>query len=245
MIPGYALPARRKSGDVSGPILLARGITGMLENKTFAAFLFDMDGTLINSIPATERVWTQWALRHGLDVGSFLPTIHGVRCIETVRRQNLPGVDPEQEAAALTQAEMDDTEGVTAIGGIVELLASLPADRWAVVTSAPRELAIRRIQAAGLPLPPLMITSEDVSHGKPAPDCFLLAAKRLGVDAAECLVFEDAPAGIQAAELAGASVVVISATHSHPITTSHAIMADYSGIRLVVDGGRLKLGESL
>jgi sugar-phosphatase len=213
----------------------------MLEDTSFAAFLFDMDGTLINSIEATERVWTQWALRHGLNVEAFLPTIHGVRCIETVRRQNLPGVDPEQEAAALTQAEMDDTDGVTAIEGIAALLASLPANRWAVVTSAPRALAERRIQAAGLPLPALMITSEDVSHGKPAPDCFVLAAQKLGVDARDCLVFEDAPAGIQAAESAGASVVVISATHTHVIDTPHPVIAHYNDIRVVVDGERLQL----
>lgn len=213
----------------------------MLEDKTFAAFLFDMDGTLINSIAATERVWTRWALRHGLNVEIFLPTIHGVRCIETVRRQNLPGVDPEQEAALLTQAEMDDTDGVTAITGVAALLASLPADRWAVVTSAPRSLALRRIQAAGLPLSTLMITSEDVTQGKPAPDCFLLAAQKLGVSANECLVFEDAPAGIKAAESAGASVVVISATHSHEMQTSHPIVADYSGIQVVIEGKRIRL----
>jgi sugar-phosphatase len=213
----------------------------MLQDTSFAAFLFDMDGTLINSIAATERVWSQWARRHGLDVEAFLPTIHGVRCIETVRRQNLPGVDPELEAAALTQAEMDDTDGVTAIEGVAALLASLPADRWAVVTSAPRALAQRRIQAAGLPMPTLMITSEDVSHGKPAPDCFLLAAQKLGVDARDCLVFEDAPAGIQAAEAAGASVVVISATHTHVIHTPHPVVAHYNDIRVVMDGARLRM----
>lgn len=213
----------------------------MLQDTPFAALLFDMDGTLINSIAATERVWSQWALRHGLDVEAFLPTIHGVRCIETVRRQNLPGVDPEQEAAALTQAEMDDTDGVTAINGVAALLASLPPNRWAVVTSAPRELAVRRIQAAGLPLPALMITSEDVTHGKPAPDCFLLAAKKLGVDARDCLVFEDAPAGIQAAEAAGASVVVISATHTHVMDTPHRVIAHYNDIRVKLVGERLHL----
>jgi sugar-phosphatase len=213
----------------------------MLERTSFAALLFDMDGTLINSIAATERVWSKWALRHGLDVETFLPTIHGVRCIETVRRQNLPGIDPVQEAAALTQAELDDTDGVTAIEGVAALLVSLPANCWAVVTSAPRALAERRIQAAGLPLPGLMITSEDVTHGKPAPDCFLLAAQKLGVDARDCLVFEDAPAGIQAAESAGASVVVISATHTHAINTPHRVIAHYNDIRIVMDGERLQL----
>ncbi|NVZ78779.1 HAD family hydrolase, partial [Pseudomonas gingeri] len=84
----------------------------MFEGQRFAAFLFDMDGTLLNSIAAAERVWSNWARRHGLDVEAFLPTIHGVRSIDTVRRQNLPGVDAEREAAAISQAEIDDVEGV-------------------------------------------------------------------------------------------------------------------------------------
>lgn len=89
----------------------------MFEGQRFAAFLFDMDGTLLNSVAATERVWSNWARRHGLDVPAFLKTIHGVRCIDTVRRQNLPGIDVEREAAAISQAEIDDVEGVVAIEG--------------------------------------------------------------------------------------------------------------------------------
>lgn len=149
----------------------------MLEQHTFAAFLFDMDGTLTNSIAAAERVWTQWALSKGLDVEALLSTIHGVRCVDTLRRLNLPGVDPEREAGLIAQAETDDVEGVVSIEGAARFLAALPADRWAVVTSAPRALAERRIQAAGLPLPGIMVAAEDVERGKPAPDCFVLAAK--------------------------------------------------------------------
>ncbi|WP_268796691.1 HAD family hydrolase [Pseudomonas huanghezhanensis] len=215
----------------------------MLENTKFSAFLFDMDGTLINSIAAAERVWTHWARRHGLDVDAFLPTIHGVRCIETIRRQNLPGVDPEREAEAVTQAEMDDVEGVVAIEGAAAFLASLPAHRWAVVTSAPRALAEKRMRAAGLPLPALMIASEDVTQGKPAPDCFLLAAQRLGVNPSDCLVFEDAPAGIEAAEKAGASVMVISAAHVHPYQTAHPTLNRYTNVRAQVDGETLTLAS--
>lgn len=213
-----------------------------LPPRAFAAFLFDMDGTILSSIAAAERVWTRWALRHGLDVAAFLPTIHGMRAVETVRRLGLPGVDAEAEAAAITREELDDVEGIEAIAGVAAFMATIPAGRWAVVTSAPRELARRRIAAAGLPLPASMITAEDVVNGKPAPDGFLLAAARLGVRAGDCLVFEDAPAGIAAAEAAGATVLVISATHAHPLDTHHPAVADYAAIGLRVEaGGGLRL----
>ena len=201
-----------------------------------------MDGTILSSIAAAERVWTRWALRHGVDVAAFLPTIHGMRAVETIGRQNLPDVDVEAEAAVIHAEEMEDVEGIAAIAGVRAFLESLPADRWALVTSAPRELARRRIEAAGLPMPPLMIAAEDVTQGKPAPDCFLLAAARLGVRASDCLVFEDAPAGIAAAEAAGASVLVITATHAHPLDTRHPGVVDYAAVAMRVDaGGALRL----
>jgi sugar-phosphatase len=216
----------------------------MLNNRRFAAFLFDMDGTLLNSIVAAERVWSDWAQKHGLDVMSFLPTIHGVRCIDTIRNLNLPGVDPELEAAAISQAEIDDVEGVIEVADAARLLASLPPERWAIVTSAPRALAEARLKAAGLKLPINIVTAEDVSQGKPAPDCFLLAAKRLGVDPKNCLVFEDAPAGIAAAEAAGASVVVITATHEHEMDTPHGTLPSYEGVTVVVDTWGLSLVQN-
>jgi sugar-phosphatase len=214
-------------------------------DRAFGAFLFDMDGTLLSSIAAAERVWAAWATRHGLDVAKFLPTIHGVRARETIGNLNLPNIDLQAEIDALTQAELDDVEGIESIAGAAEFLASLPADRWAIVTSAPRKLAERRLGAAGLPLPPLMVAGEDVTHGKPAPDCFLLAAKKLGQRPQDCLVFEDAPAGILAAEAAGASVVVITATHSHPYETPHPTVSGYAALRpRVNDAGRLALAKA-
>ena len=151
-----------------------------LSDRSFAALLFDMDGTIVNSIAAAERVWIAWAERHGLDVEAFMPTIHGVRGIETITRLALPGVDPAAEAEAILLAEMEDVDGVEAIEGAAVFLASLPPDRWAIVTSSPRRLALRRLAAAGLPTPAVLVTAEDVERGKPAPDCFLLAADRLG-----------------------------------------------------------------
>jgi len=205
-------------------------MTDLPFDRPFAAFLFDMDGTLLTSIASAERVWAAWARAHGLDVATFLPTIHGVRSVETIRRLGLPGVDPVAEAAAITAAEMTDVADIVAIAGAAAFLAALPADRWAIVTSAPRALALCRLAAAGLPAPPLLIAAEDVTAGKPAPDCFLHAAARLGVSAGDCLVFEDAPAGIAAAEAAGAAVMVVTATHPHPVATTHPTLAGYDGL---------------
>ncbi|WP_020396658.1 HAD family hydrolase [Thiolinea disciformis] len=210
-------------------------------NQTFEAFLFDMDGTVLSSIQAAERIWTLWAQRHGLDVASFLPTIHGKRAIDTISQLNLPHIDAQAEAQALTLAEITDVEGIEAIAGAESLLKALPTNRWAIVTSAPQALALRRIEAAGLPVPDCLITADDVQHGKPAPDCFLLAAQRLGVDIQHCLVFEDAPAGIQAAEAAGAQVLVISATHSHLMQTPHPQIPSYDNVQLSVLGDKLDL----
>lgn len=214
-------------------------------DHAFGAFLFDMDGTILSSIAAAERVWAAWAQKHGLDVETFLPTIHGVRAVETIRRLNLPGVDVMAEVEALTQAEFEDVEGIEAIAGAAAFLNALPPQRWAIVTSSPRRLAIRRLEATGLPIPPLMVTGEDVTNGKPAPDCFLLAADRLGLKPQECLVFEDAPAGIQAAEAAGTKVVVITATHKHALETPHPTIAGYGSLKPSLDeGGRLVLTKS-
>jgi mannitol-1-/sugar-/sorbitol-6-phosphatase len=199
--------------------------------KTYAAFLFDMDGTLLSSIAAAERVWGAWARRHGLDVDTFLPTIHGVRAEDTIRRQNLSGIDVDAEVDWVHQGELDDVEGVVAIDGIVDFLNALPDDRWAIVTSATRQLAGKRLNAAGITPPKTFITAEDVKRGKPAPDCFLLAAERLGVKAADCLVFEDAPAGIAAGEAAGADVMVITATHGEQhYETPHAKTRSYRSV---------------
>ncbi|WP_235364766.1 HAD-IA family hydrolase [Sphingomonas sp. ERG5] len=213
----------------------------MIPDRAFTACLFDMDGTILSSLAAAERVWSSWAIRHGIDVAEFLPTIHGVRAIETIRRQAIPGMDPEAEAEAITLAEMDDLDGIAAIAGVAAFLGSI--GRWAIVTSAPRQLALRRIAAAGLPVPPVLVTANDVANGKPAPDCFLLAANKLGVDARDCLVFEDAPAGIAAAEAAGATVVVVTATHDHAVETSHHSIADYTQlVARAASDGRFTIG---
>jgi len=201
-----------------------------------------MDGTIINSIAATERVWSRWALKHGLDVATFLPTMHGKRGIDTITNLSLPGVDPLAEAKEVEQGEMDDVNGVVPIAGAIAFLSAIPAGRWGIVTSAPVKLAHRRLAAAGIPLPSVIITAEDVTRGKPAPDGYILGAKRLGFDPTDCLVFEDVPAGILAGEAAGADVAVITATHHHPIETSHPLLKSYEGVTSAVEAdGKLRL----
>lgn len=195
--------------------------------RSIDAVLLDMDGTILNSIKTAERIWGAWAAGHGLDVEAFLPTIHGVQPVDTIRRLDLAGVDPQIEAAAITRAEIDDVEGIEAIAGAAAFLAALPTQRWAVVTSAPRALALRRIEAAGLPVPPLLVVAEDVEHGKPAPDCFQIAAEKLGTRADRCLVIEDSMAGIAAGESAGALVLVVTATHHRAMKIRHPAIRDY------------------
>jgi sugar-phosphatase len=214
------------------------------DGRSFAAILFDMDGTLLSSIEAAERVWTRWAAKFGIDARTFLHDIHGRRAVDSVRRLNIPGVDPEAEAEAITLAEIEDVEGVREIPGARQFVGTLPKDRWAIVTSAPRALAVRRLAAAGLTAPSVFITAEDIPRGKPDPACYQLAAGNLGWSADDCLVFEDASAGIRAGEAAGAAVVVITATHQHPMETTHLKRADYRGLHATVSPeGRLQIAQ--
>lgn len=189
-----------------------------------------MDGTLLNSMAVVERVWGAWAERNGLDPVEFTKTVHGVRAVDTIRNLELRDIDPEKEAYDLALAEIADVEGIVEIPGAVDFLNSLPPERWAIVTSAPLDLAVRRLAAAGIPMPQLMITGEDVSIGKPDPQGYRRAAERLGVRAEDCLVFEDAPAGILAGLAAGADVVVVTGAHAAAEGTPHMTLARYHDI---------------
>jgi len=200
----------------------------MSNSRGYKAFLFDMDGTLINSAASAERVWGDWARRHGLDVPAFLRTMHGRRSEDTLRDSGVAGLDIAAEARAITDAETNDTRGIVEIAGAAAFVATLPAERWSIVTSAPLALAQARLKAAGLTAPPLMITAEDISAGKPDPEGYLLAARRLGVLPGDCLVFEDAEPGVRSGAAAGADVIVIGG-HVYP---PHAAVHDYTGLSM-------------
>ena len=177
------------------------------------AILFDLDGVLIDSTPCVERHWTTWANRHNLDPHDVLKMAHGVRNIETMRRL-APNSDVEKEAADFAALEVTDTDGIGAVEGAARIMRSLEEGRWAVVTSCSRPLAQARLRAAQLPLPPLLITGDDVSSGKPDPAPYLLAASKLGLAPKDCVVVEDSRAGVEAGKSAGMRVVGIAATYS-------------------------------
>jgi sugar-phosphatase len=176
------------------------------------AILFDLDGVLVNSAELVERTWRVWAARHQLDFEKVIAVAHGRRTIETVRILT-PHLVVEDEVAALESNEAVTSEGIYEIPGARDLLELLPPERWAVVTSGIRAIAEFRIRHTGLPMPSVMICAEDISHGKPDPEGYLTAALRLGRGSKDCIVIEDAPAGIEAAHNAGMRVVAIAATY--------------------------------
>jgi mannitol-1-/sugar-/sorbitol-6-phosphatase len=176
-----------------------------------AALLFDMDGVLINSTPAVARVWRRWAIEHGFDPVEVVARAHGRPSLTTVR-EFLPNANHEAENREVERREIADLEGVVPLPGALELLSSLPADRWTIVTSCTRPLAEVRIRAAGLPLPEKLISSSDIIHGKPHPEPYLKGASVLGFPPAECIVLEDVPAGVSAGKAAGAKVIAFKTT---------------------------------
>ncbi len=176
-----------------------------------SALLFDMDGVLIDSTPAVARVWTRWAGEHGFDPKEVVRRAHGRPSITTIR-EFLPDADHEMENREVERREMEDLEGVALLPGAKDLLNRLPAQRWTIVTSSTRPLAEVRLRAAGLPIPPRLITSSDIHNGKPHPEPYLKAAAVLGFPPAECVVVEDVPAGIRSGKAAGAKVVAFTTT---------------------------------
>ena len=177
------------------------------------ALLFDLDGVLIDSTPAVTRVWHRWAAEHGFDPETVVRMAHG-RPSRTTIRELLPSADTDidREDREVERREMEDLDGVVLLPGARQLLNLLPPERWTIATSCTRPLAEVRLRAAGLPIPKTLITSSDVNIGKPDPEPYLKAAAELGFAASDCIVVEDAPAGVRAGKAAGARVIAFLTT---------------------------------
>ena len=197
------------------------------------AILFDMDGTLVDSTGCVKTIWGSWAQKHGIELDSILQVSHGRRTIDTLN-QVAPYLDVAAEAEALEAEEITIREGMIAIGGALPLLSRLKPHQWAVVTSAGRRLATVRLEYAGLPAPPVLITAEDVLHGKPDPEGYLKAAQRLGVSPSRCVVVEDAPAGILAGRNAGMTVLGLTTTFASEHLLGAVCVPDFTEVEFSI-----------
>jgi sugar-phosphatase len=193
--------------------------------------LFDMDGILISSLGSVERSWTKWANLRGVDPQYAVSIAHGCRSIETVAILR-PDLDPESENRVIEDMEIEDTDGVTVLPGVLDLLAALPRESWTVVTSATERLARVRMAAGGVPVPERLITAENVAVGKPDPAPYLAGASLLGFAPRDCVVFEDSSSGTKSGRAAGC--IVVATTFSHPVDSLEAdyLLEDVAGVNV-------------
>ncbi|HEX8488176.1 MAG TPA: HAD-IA family hydrolase [Propionibacteriaceae bacterium] len=205
---------------------------GQLAEQEFDAVIFDMDGTLIDSTPAVERAWTKWAIEHGLTRADTAGH-HGVPSAGVVRKV-LPAEQHESAIARINELELQDLQGIVVLPGAAEALAALREAKNAIATSCTIPLANARISAAQLVRPSVVVTADDVLRGKPAPDPFLEAAKRLGVDPTRCLVVEDAPAGLEAARAAGCFTLAVVTTTAPEDLYADAVVPNLASVRFEV-----------
>jgi sugar-phosphatase len=210
-----------------------------------SAILFDLDGVLVDSTGAVDREWRAWAQRKGVDGDAVMAIAHGVRTLEVIQRV-APHLDAEAEVCELERREADHQEGVTVMPGAAELVNSIPEGRWCVVTSGTLLLASARLRFCNLPVPKVMVTADDVAHGKPHPEPYLKGAELLGFDPADCLVIEDAPAGIQAARAGGMKVIGITSTYAaDALQHADAVIGKLGQIQVTSNGAgklRVKIG---
>jgi len=193
--------------------------------------LFDMDGILISSLSAVERCWTRWCEMRGVDPAVALAIVHGCRSIDSVRRLR-PDLDAEYENSIIEEMECEDTAGVHILPGVADLLRSLPANCWTVVTSATERLARVRMAAAGIPVPAHFISADQVANGKPNPDPYLAGAALLGFAPADCVVLEDAASGSQSGRAAGCTVVATLFSHTpEDLAAAHYLIEDLHSIK--------------
>ncbi|MBT0773900.1 HAD-IA family hydrolase [Kineosporia sp. J2-2] len=201
-----------------------------------------MDGTLIDSTPAVERSWMRWADEYGVHLTGF-GTWHGVPAAQIVPSL-MPGTPQlwEQATRRIEQIETEDLTGIEVLPGSREALGVLaPAGRAAIATSCVHDLAVARLGATGLEPPEVLVTADMVEVGKPDPAPYLLAAGRLGVDAADCLVVEDAPAGLASGLAAGAARLALTTTHPDGDLDAEAIVPDLSAVRFVITGDGVRV----
>lgn len=195
------------------------------------AILFDLDGVLVDSTAYIEDQWRRWATAKGLEPEPFLQVCHGRRAVETIRLA-APDLDAEAEVAAFKPEDAGSSLSLAPMEGAARLLGTLPTESWAVATSGPRLIATDRLRQAGLPLPSVLVCAEDVLHGKPSPDVYLIAAAALAVAPRDCIVIEDAPAGIEAARAAGMGVIALATTHRRSELDADACAASLAGIHV-------------
>jgi len=226
---------------LGGPVLLDPHLLCLIMLEiSCRGLLFDLDGVLVDSTPAVARVWSKWALAHGFDPEETVRNAHGRPSLSTIKDLLPSARDPVAENEIILRGEIEDTEGVVALPGVCDFLKSIPKDLWALVTSCARPLADVRLTAAGIPIPEKMITADDVQRGKPDPEPYVKGAALLGVPASECLVFEDAPAGIRAGKSAGARVIALPTTESETELKSAGadwILARYQNLSLTSSNG--------
>ncbi|GAA1907513.1 HAD-IA family hydrolase [Streptantibioticus ferralitis] len=204
------------------------------------ALLFDMDGTLVSSLESVVRCWTRWAREYGITAERFARVqLHGRPAAEIIA-ELLPAERVQQALARIEELEVQDVDGLVVLPGTFALLRSLPAERWAVVTSATRRLAEARLAAAGI-APGLLVSAGDIRRGKPDPEPFLLAAEKLGYLPGRCTVFEDAPAGLQAGRAAGMRTVALTTTHDRSELDADLLVKDLSQVSAQVDAAGVAL----
>jgi sugar-phosphatase len=210
--------------------------------------LFDLDGVLVDSTPAVARCWTRWSLLHGFDAEDVVRRAHGRPSIATLR-ELLPNADEQAENLQMERWEIEDTDGLEPLPGAMRLLQTIPAGQWAIVTSCTRPLAEVRIRAAGLPWPTHLVTSDDVQRFKPNPEPYIKGAELLKLAPADCLVVEDAPAGIRSGKASGASVLALCTTEADPLLLSAAgadwVVNDLAAVQLLAPADDHQLTFSL
>ena len=208
----------------------------MMTTFLCSAILFDLDGVLVDSTRSVERQWRAWAREQGIDGDRVIAVGHGVRAVEVIRAV-APRLDAEAEVRKLESREAEDRDGVVVMPGAVELVSMIPQGRWCVVTSGTRHLASARLGLAGIPDPKVLVTAEDVACGKPHPEPYLKGAELLGVSPGECLVIEDAPAGIRSAHAGGMKAIGLTSTYpASALSEAEVVVQKLTEIQVGLDG---------